>query len=94
MPNFAVWKDKALWAACTALVAGGVSWASWCTSQITNRPSRTQVNEMIQTQAPYVQDRKAIEERLNRLDDLGRVIERNTEAINLLRVEIARESND
>ncbi len=71
-----------------------VTWAGWATTEIVGRPDTGQVAEMIRTQAPYVEDRKAIEAQLSVVaensNQLRDVIQKNTDAIVALRVELSR----
>lgn len=98
MSSFAAWKDKILLWLVTALIAGAVTgfstWARWVTLSTGDRPTREEVKLMIRDEAPYTEDRNLILERLKSVsgieDKLLRTIERNTEAINSLKVEIAR----
>lgn len=88
--SFAQWKDKAAWGA-VVFIAGA---AVMGTRAIYDRPSRADVREMIKTEAPYVQDRKLLMDALakNQKSEtrMASVIEKNTDAINQLRVEIAK----
>ena len=78
-----------------ALVAGSAfTWCGWVTIAISDRPSETSVYRIVETAAPYIRDKKAIESRLERIAtferQLGEVIRQNTAAINSLRVELTR----
>ena len=95
--SWSAWKDRLLFWVCTALVMGAVSWASWMTIRAFNSPTTEQTIELIKSRAPYIEDRKAIQEQLTRSEEsnkaLREVISKNTEAINALRLEIAKMPN-
>lgn len=92
--SFTAWKDKILFWSTTALVTGAVTWSAWVTLEVSSHPNRSEVESMIQQRAPYIQDRKAIMDQLQRIEDSEEkallVIERNTEAITGLKVELAK----
>ena len=93
--------NKVLVAAIALSMSCMVSWAVWVTVALFGRPDWAQVKQIIAVEAPYVQDRSSLDLRIKRLelevskerDDVRRVIERNTEAINNLKVEITKLSN-
>ena len=76
--SFYSWKDRILFWGVTAFIAAGVSWAMWATMQIYALRSTTEVHGAEIIKAGLVADKTAA------------VIERNTEAINALRLELAR----
>lgn len=92
--SFATWKDKLLFWSITTFVAGGISWAAWMTISTSSKPSVNEVRRIVKAEAPYVQERQMILAQLtsigNTENKLADVITRNTEAINALRVEIAK----
>lgn len=93
--NFPQWRDKALAGLAAIIVGGGVTWASWVTMAIVARPTLAQVEKQIKTEHPVTaEDKGRLEERINNMQSLERslaeVIAGNTEAINELRIEIAR----
>lgn len=94
MTSFAQWKDRALWWAISAIIAGFVSWAGWLTVALWATPDTTEVRRMIAAETPYVEDRQLIMASLEQIyktnDRLSGVIERNTDAINALRIELAK----
>ena len=94
MGTFNQWKDKVLFWCITGLVAGGVSWSGWVTLAIFERPTYAQTKADIKELAPYVEDRQMILAKIASMEEskqqFSQVIERNTEAINALRVEIAK----
>jgi len=97
MAGFAEWKDKILFWAITALVGGGVGWASWATLKLQDCVTKDEVVEIVQTAAPYVEDRKMIQQQiessLETRAEFSRTIQRNTDAINALRVQLAKMGN-
>jgi len=96
--NFSTWKDKLLFWGITAgiigIFTGGITFGAWSTMAIVDRPSRAEVDKMIRERAPYIEDRRMILDQLQRMSQsdakLTSVIERNTEAINSLKVELAK----
>ena len=91
--NFEVWKDKFAWGS----VAGVLLWnitASW---MLFNRPDIDEVRHIVRTEAPYVADKELIREQMQQTAavnaKLSVSIDRNTEAINLLRLEIVKVQN-
>lgn len=76
------------------ICAGAITWCGWVTNEVANKPTAEEVRQLIETAAPYVKDKGTIEARLEQVakleDRLSLVIDRNTEAINALRVEIAK----
>lgn len=94
-------KDKILWALLFGAASAAGSFGWWSTNrlheltiQIHDRPDVSRVIEMVTTHAPYIQDRKLILEAISRSSiteqRLVEAINRNTEAINELKVEIAK----
>lgn len=87
-------KDKILfWVGTTAITTLGVIVAAlW--SDIRSRPTTQEVRHIVKSEAPYVADRKLIDAQLKRGEamemKLTQTIERNTDAINALRLEIAK----
>lgn len=85
---------KVLGVVATAALTATVSWGWWATQAILDRPTVAQTAQLIQKTAPYAQDRGMISAQIKHVDSMeGRlvsVIDRNTEAINMLRVEIAK----
>lgn len=97
--SFGEWKDSILfWIATTGSVTClvlFVSWCSWITSSVLDRPTKLETKQMVENAPfPYLQDRGRIEEKLNSItsteEKLAEVIERNTTAINDLRIELAK----
>ena len=74
-------KDKLIFWIGTTTVAFLVAWGAWLTNQVYARPTKTELSEIMQ-------DRKSIEARM--IDS----VDRNTVAINLLRVEIEKIRRD
>ena len=76
------------------ICAGAITWCGWMTKEVVDKPTIDEVRHLIETSAPYVKDKGTIEARLDQVakleDRLSLVIDRNTEAINALRVEIAK----
>ena len=95
--NFAQTKDKVLLALSAIVVTGGVSWCGWMTSRAASIVPAEEIRRLIQTEAPYTADKKTIAHQLEmsqRSDErLTEVIEKNTEAINSLRIEISKRTN-
>jgi hypothetical protein len=75
-------------------IGATIAWAVFVTSAVFARPDRSAVVGLIETRAPYVEDRKAISQELAAIRSshakISGVIDRNTEAINLLRIELAK----
>jgi len=98
MAGFAEYKDRVLMALVGLLCTGGVGWCGWITAKASEIIPADEIRQLIRTDSPYVVDRKTIGiqlEEMKRSDEkLGMVIDRNTEAINALRVEIARGNNN
>lgn len=94
MAGFAEYKDRVLMALVGLLCTGGVAWCGWITLKASEIIPAAEIRQIIRTDSPYVEDRKTISIQLEEMkksdDKLGLVIDRNTEAINALRVEIAR----
>lgn len=90
--GFSVWKDRIAWGCVAGLVGGGVSWAAWFTIRSFEQPTKADVLHMIESHAPYVEDRALIRQQLKSgekvNDRLMTVIEKNTEAINGLKLEM------
>ena len=95
--KFSVAKDKILASILGIISLGAISWAGWTTAQVSNlqdRPTLDQVKHLIEQTAPYAQDRNWIKSELEHgrkaTERLTGVIEANTDAINALKVSIAR----
>lgn len=92
--SFDKWKDKLLFWGMTAFIMGGVSWAAWITIETTSHIDSKEAAEIVHTSAPYLKDRELIRSQVESAAETGkdmrRVIEKNTEAINALTVEIAK----
>lgn len=90
----AAWKDKVLYGILAAVCAGVISWGSWASVKVNSQPDRAEVVHMIETHAPYIEDRNMIMRHLERNDQslrmISQVIDRNTEAINQLRIGLAK----
>lgn len=78
----------------TGFIAGCSSFFIWSGSAILDRPTRDEVTDMIETQAPYIRDKRAIDDRLQSMEmierELAEVIRRNTDAIVALRLQLAK----
>ena len=74
-------------------VASLVGWCSFIQLSVHARPTLKEVHFLMENQGPYLRDRKAVIDQLARNektdDKLIAVIERNTQAIMELKVEIA-----
>ena len=74
-----------------------LSWGTWVTIAVSQIVRRSEVVEIVRTAAPYIEDRKMIISSLDRIKEtegrLVEVINQNTEAINGLKVEIAKSNN-
>ena len=78
----------------SSAVAALIAFNVWAAKEMTSRPTRDDVMLMLETQAPYIEDRKAIFDRMETMGKMegliSSVIRQNTEAINSLKVEIAK----
>ena len=95
------WMLRGVAAGAVAVVLTSVGWFavdSWdyreaAAKELAEKPTRIEVKQMIQEDAPYLQDKALIHNLLNTAAenqrDLKRVIEENTKAINQLRLELA-----
>tara|TARA_R110000824_G_scaffold40564_6_gene121507 strand:- start:719 stop:997 length:279 start_codon:yes stop_codon:yes gene_type:complete len=76
-------------------IGASIAWAVFVTSAVFARPDRSAVVGLIESRSPYVEDRKAISQELAAIRSshgkISGVIDRNTEAINLLRIAIGNE---
>ena len=94
METFAKWQSRVAWTLLFSLGAGAVTWCTWATLEIVDRPNKTEVRRMVTSEAPYLADRAVILKELGRLesieDKLTQVIQNNTAAINDLRVQLAK----
>lgn len=92
--TFAEWKNRLLFWGVTAAIAMHVGWAGWVTSETYNSPDREETILLIESHAPYVQDRAAIKVQLDQSTEVTRelatAMDRQTEAITALKIEIAR----
>lgn len=90
-------KEKAFFWVLTTFASAGIFWCGWVSAEIVDSPGRKEVKDMIETQTPYLRDQKAIQEHLDRIEynQAWQASEtaRNTEAINLLRIELAKKDN-
>lgn len=87
-------KDKVLfWIGTTALLGLGTGLLR-LSEAVNERPTLDEVRHIVNSEAPYVQDKRMIEAQLKRLSEieakLTGTIDRNTEAINALRVQMAK----
>ncbi len=91
--RFSDWKDKFYFIMLAFLVGGALTFFSWITTSINRKPDREETLNLIENQSPYVKDRQLIQDHLRRMEILeGKltvVIEKNTDAINLLQVSLA-----
>ena len=83
----------------TALAStSALSWATWVTLEVSGAVDRDAVHRIVDTSAPYVEDRKMIANSLEQMKHVETrligVIDRNTTAINGLRVELAKAIKD
>ena len=89
------WKEKLLYAALCFIVVSCCSFGRWATISIHERPTKIEVADMIdKSPHSYDADKKWIENKLLTIDSyngkLSDVIDKNTNAINALRLEIAK----
>ena len=79
------WLDRIAWSGIAAALGGGVSWASWATVAINDRPTDHEMRRAIIREAPYIEDRKMIHSTLNDARTANRelrvAIDNNTKAI-------------
>lgn len=92
------WLDRIAWASITAIVAAGVSWAAWVTMQLAEVPSTDETIELIQSRAPYVEDRKLIMQAVAESSavnkQLAKAVDNNTRAIVQLQTIIEHQKRD
>lgn len=92
--DFTNWKDKFLFWLMTGLMGLMVPWSAWVTVSLLARPDRSETKSIIQMESPYVRDQKLLESQVQSFklveDRLSRVIDRNTQAIEALRLELAK----
>ena len=84
--DFASLKDKIVWATGTGLV----SWRVFLTYAAITATTHADVSEMIQTESPYVEDRRLIMRQLDDLSVLSKAILDNNKSVQGLRVDIER----
>ena len=88
------WKDKIAFGSVIFLAASATSFGWWATVALFARPTEDKVIQLVETRAPYLQDRKSLMEAIARAarseDRIIEVIAKNTEAINQLRIAMAR----
>lgn len=86
--SFKGWRDKMFFWAITTAIAGSIGWASWLTVSMQSRPTESEVERMVS------REQRLIEAQVQQLDILAKrstlVIDKNTDAINALRIELAR----
>ena len=89
-------KDKILFWIGTTMLVGIVTAVANLALEVRDLPTGVEVRHIVKSETPYVQDKKMIQEQLKRMHEieakLTSTIDRNTEAINALRVEIAKNS--
>lgn len=69
----------------SALITLGATWAAWG-----GKPDRDEVLNLIQTTAPYVEDRRFVNELAESVDDLTTVVGELRVEVAALRVEIQK----
>ena len=67
----------------TGVVTGAFSWGVWITLRVMDTPTRQETREIVENDSLYARDKKVIEMQMAAL-------QKNTEAINQLRVDIAK----
>lgn len=86
--------SKIAWGLLAILMTGALSWCAWVTAGMMDRPDTAGVYKIVETAAPYTRDKAAIDAKLDHVKQveakLAEVIEKNTDAINHLRVEIVK----
>ncbi len=94
MASIKTWTERFTWGAVVFVAASVASFGGWSTVQIYDRPTKTEVLHMLRSQSPYIEDRKLLMDWIDRSNvsdqRLVEMIQRNTDAINQLRVSIAR----
>mgnify|MGYP006908293682 FL=1 len=88
------WANRGLIGLVASVSLCAVSWCGWVTVGMFDRPTNDEVIHLIQTSAPYVEDRKMILNTVQRTEEtnirLSEAIENNTKAIIQLQVMIER----
>lgn len=87
-------KDKMIFWMGTTSIVGLIGWCTFITQAVAKIPNIESVKEMIVLQSPYVADKKVIALQIARSESMNEkladTLDRNTEAINQLRIELAR----
>lgn len=82
MSTFTVYRDKFVWGLVALLTSGAIAWCGWVTVQLLDASSRNAIQDEVVTRL----DSFATSTR----SELIHVIEKNTDAINALKVELAK----
>ena len=88
--TFQDWKDRIAWGVIASGCGIALMWSAWTTREVLNKPTVAEVVELIQSSAPYVEDRALIQQTIidNKAasKELRLAIESNTQAIIKLQV--------
>ena len=88
------WKEKILVGIVGLLALGATTWCGWVTNSLVYKTTADDVKEIVKTEAPYIEDRNLIKQQITQLsgfsEKLTEVIQRNTDAINSLKIELAK----
>ena len=94
--TFAAWVHRAAWGLIAGFVSLIIAIMSWLVIQLSEQPSHEAIQDMIikyQAEAPYLRDRSKIFSDISHAqkasEKLSAVVERNTDALNNIRIELA-----
>jgi hypothetical protein len=91
--TFAAWVHRVAWGLIAGFASLMIAVISWLVIQVAETPSYAQMQDMIISEGPYLRDKSKIFSDISHAqkasEKLSAVVERNTDALNNIRIELA-----